>query len=554
MKISFPHFKTLLSFAAFFLFSGITVILWQNYSSYQRKLVFQNTETSAEQIKIRMEGLMKARMASLEILAQRWVERTPPDFSKTRFLQFAQIFYSHYPGFAAINWIDPAGVVQWVFPEEEVMNTKGKRIYQYKDFPYPYTFEKSESDFKPLVTPCLKIDQGGLGFNTFCPLIYEGKVQGYLNGVFQVQLIMDTCLAKDILKNYRIRLYEGEKLIYLNARQGEINPEQDRPHVLRKISFPGKTWRLDIESKAPIYPPTAVWNLPFLIFGLTLSTVLSWLLYSLFRRMEMYRDARDSALHEVNQRKQAEQALLENKKKLEALLKEVAAKNAELETFAYTVSHDLKTPVVTIEGFIGALKEDFKDLISEDAATYINYMSDAARKMGLLIDDLLELSRIGRVIVKKKEFPFAGVVEDVLKVFESKIREKEIEMKIQQDLPIIYGERRRLQQLMENLLSNAIKYIGNDNPSPYIEVGFQKKAEERIFLVRDNGIGIEKKYFDKIFEIFQRLPSSKDLGEGTGIGLTIVKRIVEHHGGKIWVESEPGKGTTFFFTLKDKET
>jgi signal transduction histidine kinase len=107
---------------------------------------------------------------------------------------------------------------------------------------------------------------------------------------------------------------------------------------------------------------------------------------------------------------------------------------------------------------------------------------------------------------------------------------------------------------MENLLSNAVKYIGKENPSPRIDVGVLKPGEKTVFFVRDNGIGIEKRYYQKIFEIFQRLPSGKSSGEGTGVGLTIVKRIIEHHGGKIWLESEPGKGTAFFFTLKDKET
>jgi signal transduction histidine kinase len=110
-----------------------------------------------------------------------------------------------------------------------------------------------------------------------------------------------------------------------------------------------------------------------------------------------------------------------------------------------------------------------------------------------------------------------------------------------------------LSQVMENLLSNAVKYMGKENPAPRIDVGAIEQGGQKVFFVRDNGIGIEKKYYQKIFEIFQRLPAGKKIGEGTGVGLTIVKRIIEHHGGRIWLESEMGKGTTFFFTLKDKE-
>lgn len=263
--------------------------------------------------------------------------------------------------------------------------------------------------------------------------------------------------------------------------------------------------------------------------------------------MELYKKTRDRAIHEVRERKSAEDALLINKKKLEALLSELSDKNTELETFVYTVSHDLKTPIVTIEGFIGALKEDFGDRLSEDAKTYLNYMSDASQKMEDLINDLLELSRIGRVTEKKEDLLFAVIVEEALNILKPRLQEKGIEVQIQKDLPVVFGNKKRYVQVMENLLSNAVKYIGQDNQTPRIEVGTQKQNSQDVFFVRDNGIGIEERYFDKIFQVFQRLPAAKKHGEGTGIGLAIVKRIIELNGGKIWLKSEPGKGSTFFF-------
>ena len=205
------HFAKFLPLATFLVFGSIAVFLWQNEISHKRELVFRHTETSAEQIRIRIEGLMKARMASLKLLAERWVERTPPDFSRKRFLEFAEKFYTHYPGFKAINWIDPDGVIQWVFPEEENTNAKGKSAYQHKDSRYRDAFEKAKRDLEFAVTPCIEIYQGGLGFDTFWPLVYAGKVQGYLNGVFQVQLIMDTSLAREIFENFWIRLTTSDR-------------------------------------------------------------------------------------------------------------------------------------------------------------------------------------------------------------------------------------------------------------------------------------------------------------------------------------------------------
>ncbi|HBZ57093.1 MAG TPA: hypothetical protein DEO88_16940 [Syntrophobacteraceae bacterium] len=128
-----------------------------------------------------------------------------------------------------------------------------------------------------------------------------------------------------------------------------------------------------------------------------------------------------------------------------------------------------------------------------------------------------------------------------------------MEVDVSSDLPVVYGERKRISQLFDNLLSNAIKYLGKDNPNPCIGLGCREQAGEMVFFVRDNGIGIEERYFSKIFQIFERLPAAKQAGDGTGIGLTIVKRIVESHGGRIWLESQPGRGSTFFFTLANKD-
>lgn len=495
---------------------------------------------------------MNARMASLESMSERWVERIPPDFSQNRFLEFAEMFYSHYPGFMGINWIDPKGVVRWVFPKnsnEQVIDTP---IFEPQDSRVKKKFNILHKG-QNIVTPCMEIVQGGLGFNTFLPLVYSGKIQGYLNGVFQVKRIVDICLAKDIFKDFWIRMYEADRLIYTNEQQSGGNPEKNGLRVLREIQFPGKMWKLDLVPKAIIYPSGMAWKVSILIFGLVVSATLSLLLHLLLERMQMYRQARDQALQEVRERKRTEKALIENEKELEATLAELADKNTELETFVYTVSHDLKTPLVTIEGFIGALREDFGDLIDENAEKYLNYMSDASRKMEVLINDLLYLSRIGRLPERKIEFSFDDLMKKVLKTLQPYIDERGVTLNVEKSLPLIYGEIERLGQVIENLLSNAVKYIGKENPAPRIDVGAIEQGGQKVFFFRDNGIGIEKHYYQKIFEIFQRLPSGKKIGEGTGVGLTIVKRIIEHHGGKIWLDSEPGKGTTFFFTLKDKE-
>jgi signal transduction histidine kinase len=510
-------------------------------------------ETSSEQIRIRVQGLMRARMASLELLADRWVERTPPDFSQKRFLEFAENFYIHHPGFSGINWIDPQGIVRWVFPMESNKGFIGNRVFEHLSPGVRDIFQEAGKPLRYVATPCTELIQGELGFHTFWPLVYTGRVQGYLDGVFQVKRVMDTCLAKNILTEFWITIHEADQLIYTNEEQGSSNPEKHNLHVLREIRFPGKTWQLELFPKAVLYPSRVVRNPGLLVFGMFISALLSLLLHFLIHRMEMYRQARDHALHEVSERKRAQEALKRNEKKLQALVKELATKNAELETFVFSVSHDLKTPIVTIEGFMGALREDFGNLIPEDCEKYLNYIGDATQKMELLINDLLELSRIGRLRVKKTEFSLVDLMEEVIAGLQPQIGTRGIQVTVMQDLPLIYGEKKRIIQVMENLLSNAIKYIGNENPFPRIEVGAREQDGQKVVFVSDNGIGIEKMYFEKIFQVFQRLPSAKKIGEGTGVGLAIVKRVIEYHGGSVWLESDPGKGTTFFFTLKNKE-
>jgi signal transduction histidine kinase len=542
-----------LPLAAFLFFCGIGLLLWHNQNLHRRELILRQTESSSDQIAIRIEGMMAARMAALELLAERWTERVPPDFSKKRFLEFAGNLYDRYPGFSGINWVDPGGVIRWVCPGEGNPALLNGNIRDYMDVPAADMVLDSRMDLPYIVSPCAVLEGGDPGYNTLWPLMHDGKLQGYLNGVFQVKRIMDICLAKGTLADFCIRIYEADQLIFTNENHSSPHAEKDPARVFGEIQFPGKVWKLELIPTAAIYGTGAIWNLPLLFFNLVVAFSLSLLLYFLLQRMLLYRQARDHALHEVGERQTAERALRENEKKLEALLTELGAKNEELEAFVFTVSHDLKTPVVTIEGFIGAFQEDFGDRIPVDGQQYLSYISDAAQKIALLINDLLELSRIGRVPEARTAFAFADLIEEALHSLQYQINQKGIKVTVDKNLPLVHGEQKRLLHVLENLLSNAVKYIGKDNPSPAIEVGMVEREGRPVYYVRDNGIGIESRYYEKIFGIFQRLPGAESAGAGTGVGLTIAKRVVEHHGGDIWLESDPGKGTTFYFTLNDRE-
>lgn len=230
----------------------------------------------------------------------------------------------------------------------------------------------------------------------------------------------------------------------------------------------------------------------------------------------------------------------------ESFIQELGNRNAELERFTYTVSHDLRSPLVTIKGFLGMLEKDMRENKQDRMQTDFKRIAGAAEKMDLLLADLLELSRIGRVMNPAELIKLADVVQDALESIHARIHTKNITVRITPNLPTVYADRIRMREVLENLIDNAAKYMG-DQPNPLIEIGANEGNEEYIVFVKDNGMGIDPQYHTKIFSLFEKLnPES----EGTGIGLALIKRIIEVHGGRIWVESDGvGNGSTFFFTI-----
>lgn len=225
---------------------------------------------------------------------------------------------------------------------------------------------------------------------------------------------------------------------------------------------------------------------------------------------------------------------------------ELEAKNAELERFTYTVSHDLKSPLVTIKGFLGYLERDAQEGNFEKFRHDVQRIEAAVVKMQNLLKDLLELSRIGRLMNTPVEVKFHEIVKDALEIVHGQIQAKNILIEFHNNNTTIKCDRVRVVEVMQNLIDNAIKFMG-DQPKPRIEIGtFNNTMNENVFYVTDNGIGIAPEFQDKIFGLFDKLNIDSD---GTGIGLALVKRIIEVHGGRIWVESQVGSGTTFYFTL-----
>jgi signal transduction histidine kinase len=228
------------------------------------------------------------------------------------------------------------------------------------------------------------------------------------------------------------------------------------------------------------------------------------------------------------------------------LITELESKNAELERFTYTVSHDLKSPLFTIRGFLGYLEQDALSGNHERMRSDIQRIKDATDKMQHLLNDLLELSRIGRTGNEPETVSFTELVHEAVALVQGRINANGISIHVAHDLPAVYGDKVRLLEVMQNLIDNAAKFMG-DQPMPRINIGQEGEEDGKpIFYVSDNGIGISPEHHERVFGLFNKLDVKAD---GTGIGLALVKRIIEIHGGRIWVESELGMGAKFCFTL-----
>ena len=231
----------------------------------------------------------------------------------------------------------------------------------------------------------------------------------------------------------------------------------------------------------------------------------------------------------------------------EKLINELEGKNSELERFTYTVSHDLKSPLITIKGFLGFLEQDAASGNAVRLKADIQRIANATDKMQTLLNELLELTRIGRLMNPYQNIQFEELAREAVELVHGQIQSKGIQISIQENLPTIHGDRQRLIEVLQNLIDNAAKFMG-DQAAPRIEIGLSGyEGDMPIFHVRDNGVGIDIVHHDRIFGLFNKLDATS---EGTGIGLALVKRIIEVHGGRIWVESEPAKGAAFLFTLQ----
>jgi light-regulated signal transduction histidine kinase (bacteriophytochrome) len=246
------------------------------------------------------------------------------------------------------------------------------------------------------------------------------------------------------------------------------------------------------------------------------------------------------AIRDITERKRHESMLQEKNIQLQAAVN-------ELDAFSYSVSHDLRAPLRAIDGFSQILLKQCGSSLPEEAREYLRLVRDNTTRMGCLIDDLLAFARLGRQTLSRQRVATGAIIKQVLEEARQQAGGRSVSVSVG-DTPPVWGDPAMLRQVFVNLIDNAFKYT-RIRAQPVIDIGSQAVDGEQVFFVRDNGAGFDMQYADKLFGVFQRLHRAEDF-EGTGVGLAIVRRVVERHGGRVWAEAEIERGATFYFTVE----
>ncbi len=400
------------------------------------------------------------------------------------------------------------------------------------------------------------------GFLVYTPVYRDGAslettderreaLQGYIVSVFRTGELLKGIFGEQADPRIGLEVYDGaaptrENLLHDDGSVAAGGPSGAA--ALRDVGtleVAGRIWSLHFDA-SPAFGSGWQANLPpfVLLSGLAVSLMLfgiTWMLAASRFRAERFGLELEAANRELEGAN----------RDLEEANRELAATNRELEAFSYSVSHDLRAPLRSIEGFSQILLEDHSGALDEEGRGYLGRVRAGSMRMALLIDGLLDLSRVTRSTLRRQRVDLSALAREIASELENSQPERAAEFIVAEGL-VADGDPRLLRLALENLLSNAWKFT-RKGPRARIEFGAQREAGPGllapVYYVRDNGAGFEMEYSDKLFGAFQRLHSAEEF-EGTGIGLATVARIVHRHGGRVWAEGEVGKGATFFFTLR----
>ncbi len=383
----------------------------------------------------------------------------------------------------------------------------------------------------------LKLIQGGIGIIGRQPIYKNNKLWGFSAIIIKQKTFLNAIGLNDTGSKKRFDYQLVEKNDNTEDKFLFKNKTDFNKGITYKTFISSGEWYLYVKLKDPQHLNRAS---IFGFFGLALSIIIAFFIRQLAEqpfKLKRLVAEKTKDLEKLNY-------ILDNR------AKELSSTNKELEYFAYIISHDLQEPLRMISSFLSLLEKKYNDLLDEKGKKYIFFAVDGAKRMKMIILDILEFSRAGKYNEEPTEINVNDLVEEIVSYHRNAINNKKVVIEYD-NLPTIFCYRSPIMQIFQNLISNAIKY-SKENEDVIIQINpFEEDKNTWGFAIKDNGIGIEEKYFEKIFILFQRL-LTREQDSGNGMGLAIVKKIIENLGGKIWVESIVNKGSTFYFTIAKK--
>lgn len=570
------------SIAAGLAVAAAAALLWQALLAHERAQIRRHLLQETVNLSAEINGVIEHRILALTRMARRWEarRRTPRDEWEAD----VALYVEHQREYQAIEWVDPSFHVRWIVPLEG--NEKAQDLNLAFEKRRRIALEAARARREVTVTRTIDLVQGGKGFLVYVPLFFGDTFDGFVLGVLRVPELLDPIFNEHVALGHSMVVFDGEEEIHRRSdaiRQHEEEWGQETELRLRDVTWRLRVWPTPERMAKARSPLPQVALVAGLVMALLLSVTIH-LMQTARRRAREIQSANQELAAEIAERQWAErelralaqaleQRVIERTSELEASraaalsmmedadearqvaegaeelarqqAKDIERSNAELEQFAYVASHDLQEPLRMVSSFSQLLACRYQDRLDGDAKEFIAYIVDGAMRMRNLINDLLTFSRVGKTADQFAPTDCEVVLDRTLTDLRPPIEESGAVVR-HEPLPTVMGDESQIGQLFQNLIANAIKFR-SDRP-PEVRLGAQAKDGEWQFWVRDNGIGIDPQYADRVFVMFQTLHPREEYG-GTGIGLAICKRIVERHGGSIWVESLPGKGATFYFTI-----
>ncbi len=517
----------------------VSVALWQALAAQDRSQIRVATEIQADNLGVEINGLMEPKIMALVRMAKRWESHHPGRISKGEWEVDAAFYVEDYLEYQAIEWVDSSFHVRWIMPLE------GNEAALDLDLAFEerqrMALQAARDRREVTVTPLIEVPPDDKRLPVHIPLFMGDNFDGFIRGVFHVQELLEPVLSKYISRGYLIAIFDGEGEFYRHdnsSGQHEAEWAEETEIELYNVTWHVRVWPgPETLAEARSFLPELALGAGFLMaFLLALTVHLAQTARLRSRELGL---SNQELVKVIAERKRAEETLKKAHAELQSL-------NAELEAFTYSVSHDLQAPLRHINGFSKMLVEEFGPRLDSAAQYYVQRIQEGSQQMGQLVDDVLNLRRLGRQKLYRQVTGLNSLVEEVLRNLQPEVEGRQIEWQIGR-LPLVDCDPALMKQVFANLLSNALKFT-RLRERAVIEVSTMKQEGQPVVFVRDNGVGFSMKYADKLFGVFQRLHRQEDF-EGTGVGLATVQRILHKHGGRAWAQAELDKGATFYFTL-----